>query len=596
MSELEEQLGKILSNPGQRDAYFAEGSCVVQACPGSGKTATLAVKVMKLLEEIPEPRGLACITFNNEAVREFKNRLRSMGLRYRQNLVLSTVHSFCLGSIIKPFARIYYEGFPDPYSVASNAETEAALARAMDTVGVNLPPREYVFTMSDYRRSHVDRDSPEWQSNPEIAAVILEYERLLRNQNLIDFDDQILIALKIIEGSRYVRDCLHAKFPWIVIDEYQDLGYPLHRIVQALAADGKIKIFAVGDPDQSIYSFLGANPTYLQELGQHPNFTPIPLGLNYRCGQRIIDGAEIVLDANNLRGSSSGRPNDERGEIDFIERTQGFDSQLDAITTEIIPQLIQVGVEPKNIGILYIDHTDGARIAEKLEENGIEYRGEKDRRYDRSPLTRWLEELASWCSGNRGSTGIKFSDLAKYWEGVVSGANVVLRIGEELQVRTSLYRVASELADSEMSFPVWLEAVIDRLEIGKLLDTTTDGSHDKTALETLVSASEGTLSNYTVADFAGCGDRANRITLTTLHSSKGLQFDAVIIPGMEQGRLPNYRAQNGDRLREARRTFYVGLTRARVKVFLLYSGWYRFGRHTFRNGPSIFLNELRLNT
>lgn len=595
LSALETALQLMSGNEGQKRAFEYDDSCVVTACPGSGKTATLALKVMRLLDTIKEPQGLACLTFNNEAVREFRKRLADFGLQARQNVVLGTVHSFCLGSVIRPFGKLYLEDLPSPFRVANNDEIKGTLARAMDSVGVNRPPNEYQRSMSEYRRTHLDRGTADWLNDEEMVGVIEAYERNLRGLGLIDFDDQVLLALRLIEENRYVRDCLAAKFPWIAIDEYQDLGLPLHRIVKAILNDGRIKIFAVGDPDQSIYGFLGASPDYLTQLSAETGIESIPLSLNYRCGQRIIDGAEIILSSTDERNPRSARGARDPGEIFFVERAAGFDGQLEAITSEILPQILESGVRPQNIGILYIDKGDGDRIANHLQNEEVEFRGEKDQRYERTSVTRWIEDVAHWCVSGGVRAEIKFRELAAAWESFLRQAGHLVSGTETVEMRGRMFRFLDAARDGSQSFSEWLSNLDAEIGVKTTLERMTKCPYELAAFETLLSSlNEGRMADYTLDDFAGCGAKANRLTLTTLHSSKGLQFDVVLIPGLEQGRLP-WNNIAASKLREARRTFYVGLTRARYKVFLMYSGYFYWGKRRVNDGPSKFLLELRDN-
>jgi DNA helicase-2/ATP-dependent DNA helicase PcrA len=137
--------------------------------------------------------------------------------------------------------------------------------------------------------------NPEWQEDEQLAALVTRYEGLLRQGGMIDFDDMILIGLRLIESRRWVRRALRARFPVIVVDEYQDLGVSLHRIVESLCFGGGSRLFAVGDPDQSIYGFTGARPELLRELANSPRVESVRLPFNYRSGPTIVRAAEIAL-------------------------------------------------------------------------------------------------------------------------------------------------------------------------------------------------------------------------------------------------------------------------------------------------------------
>lgn len=235
MSYLEQEVQKLMRDDKQWEAYLCDENCVVQAGPGSGKTATLTLKIMRLLNEsIIPPRGLACLTFNNEAVREFKTRLKLLGLSHRPNIFLGTVHSFCLACVIKPFSKLFRPDLPQPLRVASEDIQARYIQKAMDRLGIRIPYYQFRLPMDRYRRNHLDRNNRDWLDNEEYARAIEEYESILRKNGYLDFDDLILIALEMIGKEQHVRTCLSAKFPWFIIDEYQDLGYPLHRIVVTL--------------------------------------------------------------------------------------------------------------------------------------------------------------------------------------------------------------------------------------------------------------------------------------------------------------------------------------------------------------------------
>ena len=399
----------------------------------------------------------------------------------------------------------------------------------------------------------------------------------------------------MIEKEPYIRRCLCARYPWLVIDEYQDLGYPLHRIVLSLLDTGTMKIFAVGDPDQSIYGFTGANPKYLEEITERKDMASIRLGLNYRSGQNIINGAGVILSSDVSRNYLSSRGKDDPGEIYFYERSGGLDDQTTFIAEQILPQVFAAGYEAREIGILYIDRHDARVIIRSLEAAGIPYAGERDQRYRRSPLTRWIEDMAQWCCGLRGENGIRFSDISAFWIGLLKNAGMSLTEDNELGIRAHYFRVLTELQNPEMSVQEWFSNLEDRLSLRDHITKNERAPDEIDAYISMVAAfsDDGSLADYNLSDLTGCGANSNRICLTTLHSSKGCQFDVVIIPGLEEGRLPSWGAKSDAALREARRTFYVGFTRARHLVYLLYSGWYQFRHYTFENGPSSFVLELQ---
>ena len=223
------------------------------------------------------------------------------------------------------------------------------------------------------------------------------YESALHRRGLLDFDDMVLIGLDLIRTQPFVREALEARFPYLVVDEYQNLGYPLHRILREIMANTNITVFAVGDEDQSIYGFAGADPKYLRELAVDTEVRAVRLDTNYRCAQRIIDGSEITLAPPEPRGYKSAR-DDTEGDLLMIEDRGGLAAQATTIAEGIIPALNEQGIPNHQIAILYVDYLDVPALSKALTDAGIEFAGERDRRYPRTPFTRWLEDLAAWCT------------------------------------------------------------------------------------------------------------------------------------------------------------------------------------------------------
>lgn len=242
-------------NPGQWDAYNSTGHCVVLAGPGSGKTKTLTTKLARMLaEDVDEPRGVACITYNNECAKELEQRLDALGIEPCGRIFIGTVHSFSLTQIILPYANLAGLNLPADFRVATQQEQRSALEVAFErTIGGAGNPNDWSLSMSNYRRSILNRESVQWRTtNPQLAALVEAYEGELRTQGLIDFDDMPLLAVKALRQHQWLQRAIHAKYPILIVDEYQDLGRALHSIVMGLCFSTGIRLFAVGDADQSI--------------------------------------------------------------------------------------------------------------------------------------------------------------------------------------------------------------------------------------------------------------------------------------------------------------------------------------------------------
>lgn len=289
---------QLRRNPGQWAAYESRGHCVVLAGPGSGKTKTLTTKMARMLaEDVREPRGVACITYNNECARELEDRLAALGVEPGGRVFIGTVHSFSLTQIILPYAKAAGLGLPEGFGVATRVERQTALAEAVArTVDGPTNPQDWDFRLGNHRRSILNRDSAEWrETDPELSELAEAYEAELRRRGLIDFDDMPLLAVRALRDNPWLQQALLAKYPILVVDEYQDLGVALHRMVMGLCFRAGMRLFAVGDADQSIYGFTGARPELLRRLSDREDVETIRLRLNYRSGSRIVTAASVAL-------------------------------------------------------------------------------------------------------------------------------------------------------------------------------------------------------------------------------------------------------------------------------------------------------------
>ena len=227
----EKKLQELKNDEMQLAAYNSLDNTVVIAGPGSGKTTVLTLKVMQLLEQyITDPRGLACLTYSTEAAREFKDRLKKLGLQKRKNVFLGTVHSFCLSEIIIPFARLYPKyKIPQPIKIISEKEKN----------------KLFVDQQYEGEPKLVDVDKERTRNIKGISRVAIEsydvalraaihFEELLFEKGYIDFISMVKLSVEMISNEAYIRKALEAKYPWIIVDEYQDLGKPLHEIILTL--------------------------------------------------------------------------------------------------------------------------------------------------------------------------------------------------------------------------------------------------------------------------------------------------------------------------------------------------------------------------
>lgn len=289
---------EFIDNPGQLKAYDSTGNCVVLAGPGSGKTKTLTAKLARIIaEDIRVPRGIACITYSLECAAELERRLRQLGVEETEHVFIGTVHSFCFQQIILPFSNLCETGLPKNPRVAIESEKVRIFGETLARIiSADEPPWRWRTRAECYPRTYLDKASSEFTDvDPQLAALTLQYETSLHAEGLIDFDDMVLSAVSMLERNGWLCRTIRARFPVLAVDEYQDLGVPLHRIVVQLCFNTGVRLFAVGDPDQSIYGFAGAQPELLRELTRREGVETVQLPFNYRAGQTLIDISQAVL-------------------------------------------------------------------------------------------------------------------------------------------------------------------------------------------------------------------------------------------------------------------------------------------------------------
>ena len=581
-------------NPGQLQAYESRGNCVVLAGPGSGKTKTLTVKLARMLaEDVRPPQGIACITYSLECAGELQHRLAALGVEERRNIFIGTVHSFCFKNIVLPYGHLSDLGLLPSPAVATDAQREAALADALGkTISSDELPSRWSVRFDCYRRTYPDLESREFlETDPQLAALVVHYEAALRAKNLIDFDSMVLDGLRLIERHEWVRRLMRARFPILAVDEYQDLGLPLHRIVISLCFEAGIRLLAVGDPDQSIYGAFGSRPELLQALAKMKGMEAVRLPFNYRCGQTIVTMSETVL--GHARGYRSKAK--QLGTIDFYECPDGLAQQAERVCHEIVPAALARGVGRKlgDIAVLYLDKNDGEVIADAVARAGMKFvRIDKGAPYRRTPLTRWIEDCARWCSGGWRLGHPRLSLLLRAWLGFDSALRSPL---ERRERRVEFVRFLFAHRDANLPLCDWLKD-LEATSLRAVLVREPTLADEGIALAELqvACAGAGKLSGLTIGAFSGQTGSPDHLNLITLYSAKGLEFDAVVIFGMDQGRIPNWGAKSAESKQEPRRLFYVGLTRARHEVHMTYSGWRTtpYGR-VFHDGASEFLLEVQ---
>lgn len=571
-------LAELASNEEQSTAVRETGHCVVLAGPGSGKTMTLITAMARaLVEDVVDPRGVACITYNNECAIELEGRLSTLGVKSSDRIFIGTVHSFALTQVIMPYARCIPGLLPEGFRVATAAERRAAIETAYAAVfDDGSDPHDRWLFAEEKRRRDVDRGLPSWRGrNPELADFIEAYEAELRCRGFIDFDDMPLIAFRMVEKHGWIRAALQARFPVLFVDEYQDLGHALHELVLLLCFEGGMRLFAVGDADQSIYSFTGANPELLQSLAARDDVREIRLRFNYRSGTKIIRASLGALGEERDYRSREDAP---EGELTFWKVKGELDAQASAIAVTVLPALL-ARHSPDEIAILYRAAWLGDKVADKLDGRNIAYvRTDGHSLIKRSSrLARFVEACASWVTGGWREANPPYARLLGQALSFVYGGRA--SDVEEQALSRQLIAFLQSSIDAGESAHFWLQRLCRELIAPWQAIARNPQVEWEVCSELVVKTAPACGKDIPLNIFAGRIEGTGRVSLSTLHSAKGREFDAVILYGMNAGDIPSKRDKKSPRaLLEARRLFYVGVTRPRKELSIIfkeggYSPW-----------------------
>ena len=617
-------------NPAQREAVtHDEGPLLVIAGAGSGKTRVLTHRIAHLIEDRHvSPFGILAITFTNKAAQEMRHRVGGLIGPVAEKMWVSTFHSACVRILRRDVGVL---GYPSSFSIYDQADAVRLCGYVIRDLGLDtkkFAARAVHATISAAKNDAVGideyRDRATGPFEKRIAEVYREYQARLHQAGAMDFDDLLSVTVRLLRTRPEVLASYQQRFRHVLVDEYQDTNRVQNELV-LLLGDTHRNVFVVGDSDQSIYSFRAADIRNILEFEQaFPDATVVVLDQNYRSTQVILDAANAVI-ANNL----SRKPKDlwteeSRGERIVRYHAEDETDEAQWVGREVARLHEGSSFRWDEMAVFYRTNAQSRVLEDQFMRGGIPYRVVGGTRfYDRREVKDALAYVKVVVNPSDEVSVKRVLNVPKRGIGDTSEGRIdayarahglsffeTLRRADDVGLSSRAVRaIASfvdlidELADIVHDGPARLiEAVLDRSGYVAELEaeSTVDAEGRIENLAELVGVAQGFedvdafLEQVSlVADTDDLVDDDSQVTLMTLHSAKGLEYPVVFLVGMEEGVFPHIRSiGEPEQMEEERRLAYVGITRARQRLFLS-SAWTRmlFGTTQY-NPPSRFIEEI----
>ena len=623
-------------NDKQKEAVLAtDGPCLVIAGAGSGKTKVLTHKIAYDIESGIKPWNILAITFTNKAANEMKERIEKLIGDAAKDLWMGTFHSICVRILRRYIDRI---GYKTDFVIFDTSDQKTLIKECLKTLKVDdkiftdrgvlseisngknemLEPKAYgVKYAGDFRKK-------------TIAEIYELYQRRLKENNAIDFDDIINFTIKILSENPDVLDYYTEKFKYILVDEYQDTNKAQFTLVSLLASKYG-NVTAVGDNDQGIYSFRGADISNILNFERDfPGTRIIKLEQNYRCTGNILKAANAVIKHNENKYDKKLWTENEEGHLPCIYCGEDEYDEGRYIVEQINHLKTEEYYKNSDFTILYRMNAQSRAIEDILMREGIPYKVigglkfyERKEIKDIIAYLRLIHNSADNLSLkriiNEPKRGIGKTSIEQIQEISDKTGNSMYEIIRNAQ-EYGLTRVFSNSRDFIEQIE-YLKSKKDELKISDLIKETLNKTGYTKALENENSVEAETrienleefltvaiefeeesadntlaefLENITLSsDIDGMEDQDNSITLMTLHSAKGLEFPVVFLVGMEEGIFPGYKSIGEPQaLEEERRLFYVGITRAKQYLYLTCAKHRTIFGSTSYNQVSRFVKEI----
>ena len=614
-----------------------EGPLLILAGAGSGKTKVLTVRIAHLLAQGVNPYEILAITFTNKAAKEMKSRVEGLVGDVANRIWLSTFHSFCAKFL--RFEIDSFLGYNSNFTIYDTSDSQAVIKAALKALNLDdkyYPVGAMIAAISDAKNKLLFASDFRKQARDfyqqKVADVYEYYERELRKNNALDFDDLLLVAVKLLQSNATVLDKYSHRFRYVMIDEYQDTNHAQYLLAKLLASHWK-NIAVVGDADQSIYAWRGADIQNILDFEKdYPNCTSIKLEQNYRSTKIILDAANAVIDNN------EGRP-EKNLWTDKIEgaKIQHFTAQSEHEEAAFIGDTIAKkhdihDVPYGDMAILYRTNAQSRVLEEALIKRALPYTmvgGTKF--YDRKEIKDVLAYLRVLYNPFDDLSLLRIINVPKRSIGATTVAKLQdyarekgtslfmtltqLHLIDSIKGKTKekleefgilIFTLVSEMEDKTVLDI--LESILDRTGYLAQLEESTDPQDQARAenigeLLSVAKDFQDTNPSGTVEDFLEQVALVNdvdsfeqeeaKVTLMTLHAAKGLEFPIVFLCGLEEGLFPHSRTlMNPEEIEEERRLAYVGITRAEKELYISNATTRTVFGRTSSYLPSRFIDEI----
>ncbi len=628
-----ETLDSQLNDAQSTAAFHGDGPLLVLAGPGSGKTRVVTTRIAHLVNQGVAGSSLLALTFTNKAASEMASRVAEL---CGAPVWVSTFHRFC-SRLLRQYAALI--GLDEFFTIYDADDSLRLVKDLMDGGQVNTgkySPRQLAQTISRAKNELLAPDELASSSRPldVITSELLPlYQQRLMASNAVDFDDLLLHVVRLLHENHELRQQLDQRYKYILVDEYQDTNLAQYAIVRGLSIDSP-NLTVTGDPDQSIYSWRGANINNILRFERdYPGAKVVRLEQNYRSTKRILEVADKLIVANKQRKSKSLWTDNQQGApVKLVEYESG-QAESNGIVDEIAMAIDAGKVTPRDFAVLYRTNALSRSLEHAFRARGIPYqvvRGiEFYKRKEIKDIIAYLQltlnprdDLAFMRVINAPPRGIGKVTLQRlrtfadsHHIGLLDAVNEPrFHSGLSARFRKILQKLAAELRQlSSLGAGRVEPAVRQILEatgyVTHLKESNSEEDQQRLAnVEELCTAAaefdqthdpstglSGFLEQIAlVNETDDWAESTDRVTMLTLHAAKGLEFPHVFIMAVEDGILPHERSlENPDALEEERRLLFVGITRAKTKLQLSYSRRREYRGRSGSRIPSMFLIDLR---